>query len=105
MFRSGHALNRASRPLTPLLNGRRHYTVGIIGAGITGLSAAFRLLEDAECTGITVYEKDCSLGGWIQSETEKVDGGHVVFETGPRTLKAPSMKNPFSPLLDLVRSL
>jgi NAD(P)-binding Rossmann-like domain len=77
------------------------YSVGVIGGGITGLTTVFRLTEDPNCTHITLYEKSSQLGGWLQSETVEVDGGEVVFEYGPRTLRTAVPSS--LPMLDLVR--
>lgn len=79
------------------------YNVGILGGGITGLVAAYRLTEDPNCDRVTLYEKSASLGGWLQSETIDVNGGRVVFEYGPRTLRA--TRPEALPILDLVREL
>jgi 2-polyprenyl-6-methoxyphenol hydroxylase-like FAD-dependent oxidoreductase len=79
------------------------YDVGILGGGITGLTAAYRLSKDPNCIKITIHEKSSTLGGWLQSETIDVDGGQIVFEYGPRTLRAASPAS--FPLLDLVRNL
>lgn len=77
------------------------YNAAVLGGGITGLTTAFRLAQDPNCTNITLYERSPRLGGWLQSETLEVEGGQVVFEYGPRTLRTivPSCL----PLLDLVR--
>jgi oxygen-dependent protoporphyrinogen oxidase len=79
------------------------FDAAVIGGGITGLTTAFRLSQEKSCSQVTLYEKAPRIGGWIQSETISVDGGHVVFEYGPRTLR---VEMPSSlPLLDLVRGL
>lgn len=52
----------------------------IIGGGISGLSAAWYLKEDAH---VTVIEKHDSIGGWIHSQYQK----GAVFEIGPRTFQ------------------
>ncbi|OKL61487.1 hypothetical protein UA08_03425 [Talaromyces atroroseus] len=79
------------------------YNVAVIGGGITGLTAAWRLCQDPKCQKITLYEKSSQLGGWLQSETADVDGGRVVFEYGPRTIRA---SDPAAlPMLDLLFSL
>lgn len=67
---------------------RREYRVAVIGGGITGLTSAIQLLQDPQCDKITIYEKSPRLGGWLESETIPVEGGHVVFEYGPRTLRS-----------------
>lgn len=77
------------RPLVSLLSTqRRAYNAAVIGGGITGLTAAWQLAQDAQCTGVTLYEKSPRLGGWLESETVPVEGGNVVFEYGPRTLRS-----------------
>lgn len=104
-------LKRLERPLAFLCNGQRRslhaisegHTVGIIGGGITGLTAAYRLSRDPKCSKVTVYEKGPRVGGWIQSEKINVDGGHIVFEYGPRTLRASTITA--FPLLDLLTEL
>jgi protoporphyrinogen/coproporphyrinogen III oxidase len=79
------------------------YNAAVIGGGITGLTAAWRLCQDHKCEKITLYEKSSKLGGWLQSETVEVEGGHVVFEYGPRTIRA---SDPSAlPMLDLVSLL
>ncbi|EEH05827.1 protoporphyrinogen oxidase [Histoplasma capsulatum G186AR] len=64
-----------------------HKNIAVIGAGVTGLSTAFRLSQDQDAR-VTLYEKAPKLGGWLQSEIINVDGGEVLFEYGPRTLRA-----------------
>lgn len=76
------------------------YDVAVIGGGITGLTAAYRLSQDPNCKGVTLYEKSFRLGGWLESEKRKVDGGEVVFEHGPRTLRT-AMPSAL-PMMDLV---
>ena len=77
------------RPLVSLLSTqRRAYNAAVIGGGITGLTAAWQLAQDAQCTGVTLYEKSPRLGGWLESETVPVEGGKEVFENGPRTLRS-----------------
>ncbi len=55
--------------------------VVIIGGGIAGLSAAYRLTQTAPEWAITLIESDTRLGGKIM--TERVDG--FVIEGGPDT--------------------
>lgn len=61
--------------------------MAVVGGGITGLTAAWKLTKDPKCTQVTLYEKSSRVGGWMQSETIPVGDGKVVFEYGPRTLK------------------
>lgn len=57
----------------------------ILGGGIAGLSAAYRLLgKVADPKNITVLESSGRLGGWIQSKRFE-DG--AIFELGPRGLR------------------
>ncbi|KAJ5686008.1 hypothetical protein N7536_008627 [Penicillium majusculum] len=82
------ALRPRQRQLN-LLNGqKRTYTAAVLGGGITGLTTAWQLAQDPTCRTINLFEKTDRLGGWINSETVPVDGGNVVFEYGPRTLKS-----------------
>lgn len=78
------------------------FNAAVIGGGITGMTAAWRLCQDPNCTKVTLYEKSPRLGGWLQSEKVKVKGGHVVFEYGPRTVR--SSVNTSMPIVDLVRT-
>ena len=55
--------------------------VVIVGGGIAGLSAAYRLKKNAPDIAITLIESDSRLGGKIT--TERVDG--FVIEGGPDT--------------------
>ena len=53
----------------------------IVGGGIAGLAAAYRLMKSAPAARITLIESDNRLGGKIV--TDRVDG--FVFEGGPDT--------------------
>lgn len=55
-------------------------SVGILGAGISGLSAAYKLSQNN--IAVTVYEKDDQVGGAIKSHQEK----EWLVEEGPNTL-------------------
>jgi protoporphyrinogen/coproporphyrinogen III oxidase len=62
--------------------------VGIVGGGITALSAAFAISQSKPEVNITIYEATNRLGGWIQSKRVDVDGGgSVLFELGPSSLR------------------
>ncbi|KAL5043320.1 hypothetical protein BDW71DRAFT_120824 [Aspergillus fruticulosus] len=106
-----YTLKRLEKPLAFLCNGQRRslhaiserYTVGVIGGGIAGLTAAYRLSRDPKCSKVTIYEKGPRMGGWIQSEKISVDGGDIVFEYGPRTLRVSTITA--FPLLDLLTEL
>ncbi len=83
----------------------RHITV--LGAGITGLSAAFHLARAfPPSTRIALLERQDRIGGWIQTEKVHVNstddsvgiGQTVLFESGPRTIRPNNLA-----LLELVR--
>ncbi|KAJ5549907.1 hypothetical protein N7461_004605 [Penicillium sp. DV-2018c] len=84
------ALRPGQRQLNFLLHGqqRRGFHAYVLGGGITGLTSAWQLAQNPKCTKVVLVEKSDRLGGWIDSETIPVDGGKVVFEYGPRTLKS-----------------
>ncbi|KAJ5772983.1 hypothetical protein N7457_007879 [Penicillium paradoxum] len=98
---------RCSSPLKQLnclLNGqKRAYTAAVLGGGITGLTSTWQLAQDPECERVVLYEKSNRLGGWIDSETIPVEGGNVVFEYGPRTLRSSVPES--LPLLSLASAL
>ncbi|EAS35752.3 protoporphyrinogen oxidase [Coccidioides immitis RS] len=62
--------------------------VAVIGGGITGLATAYHLAKD-QSTKVTIWERSDRLGGWLDSERINVNiGGDVLFDYGPRTLRA-----------------
>lgn len=85
--------------------------IGVLGGGISGLSAAYHLarrLPASSTTKIILLEKSKRLGGWIRSENATVEtfsrsGSNthsVVLEAGPRTLRPKSLD-----MLELVSTL
>lgn len=72
---------RAKKPNSEAKN------IAILGGGITGLTAAFHISKEIPSARVQIFEKSKTLGGWLQSDLVEVDGGHVVFENGPRTLR------------------
>ncbi|EXJ54117.1 protoporphyrinogen oxidase [Cladophialophora yegresii CBS 114405] len=78
--------------------------IAILGGGLTGLATAYHLSREIPKAKITIYEKNARLGGWIDSETVKVDNGDVLFEWGPRTIRcAPGIMS--SAMLEMVCDL
>lgn len=61
--------------------------IAVLGGGITGLTSAYHLSKALPDEHITIYEKTDRLGGWVDSERVEVDGGEIVFEHGPHTLR------------------
>ncbi|KAF2746969.1 Protoporphyrinogen oxidase [Sporormia fimetaria CBS 119925] len=61
--------------------------IAIVGGGIAGLSAAHFINREFPKSQITLYEAQDDVGGWIQSRKVQVDGGEVIFEYGPHTLR------------------
>ena len=59
--------------------------IAILGGGISGLAAAYRLLDKVkDPSGITVLESSDRVGGWLQSFVTE-EG--AVFELGPRSIR------------------
>ncbi|NDE82525.1 MAG: protoporphyrinogen oxidase, partial [Chlamydiia bacterium] len=56
----------------------------ILGAGISGLSAAWYLSKQHPDSSITIVEKEDRAGGWLES----IDKQGFLFEKGPRIFKA-----------------
>lgn len=78
--------HRLFRALSTLPNAP--YNVAVIGGGITGLTAAFKISQDPNAK-VTLYESSSKLGGWMkETERVKVNGGEVLFEYGPRSFRA-----------------
>ncbi|KAJ5899219.1 hypothetical protein N7495_003963 [Penicillium taxi] len=75
-------------PLITVARSKRAYNVAVLGGGITGLSAAWRLMQDHQCSHVTLYEKSSRVGGWMGSEIVPVDDGKILFEYGPRTFRS-----------------
>lgn len=83
--------------------------VAVLGGGISGLSAAYRLSQEPNIQ-VTLYEKAPTPGGWLQSERVDVKkkknggagGGSVLFEWGARNLRVGSKS--CQPTIDLVRT-
>ncbi|KAF4547431.1 Flavin containing amine oxidoreductase-like protein 4 [Elsinoe fawcettii] len=63
--------------------------IAIVGGGITGLACAYYATKHYPGAKITIYEKSPRFGGWLLSERTEVDddGGTVLFEAGPRSLR------------------
>lgn len=76
--------------------------IAVVGAGITGLTAAYYLNRRFPNTRITVLESQPRVGGWIQSKAIDLGNeyGKMVLEAGPRTLRSVS-----KPLIELVSIL
>ena len=62
--------------------------IAVVGGGISGLATAYNLSNSIPNAKITLFESAPRLGGWIASERHKVDDGDVLFEWGPRNLRA-----------------
>jgi oxygen-dependent protoporphyrinogen oxidase len=73
--------------------GPKHITV--LGGGVTGLVAAYRLSEHLPSTQIVLVEACHRLGGWVHSERRAVEfvrdgrqaSGEVILEGGPRSIR------------------
>lgn len=68
---------------------RAHANVGVVGAGVSGLTFAYFLRKLRPDVLITVYEKNAAPGGWINS-IQVPQQDPILFEKGPRTLRGVS---------------
>jgi oxygen-dependent protoporphyrinogen oxidase len=77
-----------ARYSTPAADAASHsHDVGILGGGITGLASAYYLNRQHPNAKITLYEAKDRVGGWLEAKRVPVEGGNVLFEAGPRTLR------------------
>ncbi len=60
-----------------------HVDVAIIGGGIAGLTAAYRLVSQAPSLRIALYEASDRLGGKIMTEHVDQPDGRFLVEAGP----------------------
>lgn len=80
---SPHHIVRSSSTGTP----SHSHDIAVLGGGITGLATAYFLTQQLPRAKITVYEAGDRIGGWLSSKRVEVEGGNVLFEAGPRTLR------------------
>ena len=66
------------------------HDIAVLGGGITGLATAYFLTQQLPRAKITIYESGDRIGGWLSSKRVDVQGGNVLFEAGPRTLRPAS---------------
>jgi protoporphyrinogen/coproporphyrinogen III oxidase len=74
---------------------KRHIIV--LGAGISGLSAAWYLNRAAQPVDITVIEKSDRVGGWLHTEYTS----DFLFEKGPRAFRADKSRQAMQLIQDL----
>lgn len=75
--------------------------IAVIGAGLSGLSAAFNLSYRFPAAQVLLFEKQRHLGGWARSQRVDLQGhGSIFLEGGPRTLRPQG-----AAVLELVRTL
>ncbi|KAJ3570614.1 hypothetical protein NPX13_g5672 [Xylaria arbuscula] len=86
--------------------------IAVLGAGITGLTAAHYLSRHAENAHITIYEATDRPGGWIKANRVEVEDdhgnqGHVLLQNGPRMLRSGSGSTKYDDLVlyDVLASL
>ncbi|KAI3322267.1 Protoporphyrinogen oxidase [Xylariaceae sp. AK1471] len=86
--------------------------IAVLGAGITGLTAAHYLARHAKNANITIYEASDRPGGWIKADRIEVEDdegrrGHVLFQHGPRMLRSGSTSTKYDDLVlyDVLASL
>ena len=85
-FLPSHEGKKSRDYSTPAAASHSH-DVGILGGGITGLASAYFLNKQHPNAKITLYEAKDRVGGWLESKRVPVEGGNVLFEAGPRTLR------------------
>ncbi|KAI0452734.1 hypothetical protein F5B21DRAFT_515833 [Xylaria acuta] len=78
--------------------------IAVLGAGITGLTAAHYLARHAKDAHITIYEASDRPGGWIKADRVEVEGeqgqqGHVLLQKGPRMLRSGSTSTKYDDLV------
>ena len=68
----------------------------VLGGGLTGLTAAYRLSQASPSTSITLIDASKRVGGWVDSSKHAVGfkskngelvEGEVILEGGPRTIR------------------
>ncbi|EGV62399.1 oxygen-dependent protoporphyrinogen oxidase [Yamadazyma tenuis] len=65
-------------------------SVGIIGAGVSGLSFAYFLTKLRPDLSVTILESGSKTGGWIQTTELQNTNSQITLEKGPRTLRGVS---------------
>lgn len=78
----------ATQTSTVVINNHEVKDVAILGGGITGLACAYYLSRGLPNIKITLLEGTSRLGGWLKTETVNVGNGNIIFEQGPRSLRA-----------------
>ncbi|KAH5152461.1 hypothetical protein HBH69_140690 [Parastagonospora nodorum] len=79
--------------------------IAVLGGGVAGLSSAYFVSREFPQSKIHLYEAGKDVGGWIQSRKVGVEGGEVVFELGPRTLRNATVTAHLCQELDLVKDM
>lgn len=84
------SLSKSHHWLMALSRVPRNGRVGVLGAGISGLSYAYFLHKLRPDINITIFEKSNQPGGWIKSTKLENDQQSILLEKGPRTLRGVS---------------
>ncbi|MEA2595193.1 MAG: protoporphyrinogen/coproporphyrinogen oxidase [Thermomicrobiales bacterium] len=72
-----------SRPPLEMTTPAEQVDVAIVGGGIAGLCAAYRLRERAPELSCVLLEASVRLGGKVLTETIELESGRFVVEAGP----------------------
>ncbi|KAF4631518.1 hypothetical protein G7Y89_g6602 [Cudoniella acicularis] len=78
--------------------------IAVLGGGITGLATAHYLAKELPNAKITIFEGSERMGGWLRSQRYDVNGGKILFEQGPRTLRPSATASGFT-TLELIQDL
>jgi protoporphyrinogen oxidase/glycosyltransferase involved in cell wall biosynthesis len=88
--RGRHAM-RGTDDVVPVQRAPRHVDQIVIGAGPTGLAAAYYLGQQRPASSTMLIESEAEVGGWCRSIVDKGftfdHAGHIMFSNDPEVLR------------------